>query len=100
MENVPDGNHRLAAALYMDLPYILAHASGQVSLIDAHRYGEKMHENLDNIEVNWKTADEIINEIAEVLREADGEFIEGVANRVLSGQTIYRDDSMFERVVE
>jgi hypothetical protein len=37
-EIVPDGNHRLAAALYMDLSYVLADVSGAVSIIEGYRY--------------------------------------------------------------
>ena len=42
-----------------------------------------------------KTADEVIQMIAEVLAEADGKFIEGIANRVLVKNVKYVGDSMF-----
>jgi hypothetical protein len=43
------------------------------------------------------TADDVINEIAEVLREADGDFIELIANSVLTNKVKYVGDSFFER---
>jgi hypothetical protein len=43
-----------------------------------------------------KTADEIIKEIAEVLAEADGEFIAEIANQVLTRKVAYKGDSFFE----
>jgi len=43
-----------------------------------------------------KSADEVIKEISEVLAEADGEFIESIANAVLSKKVKYIGDSMFE----
>jgi hypothetical protein len=43
------------------------------------------------------TSDEIINEIAETLREGDGEFIESIANQVLVPTVTYAGDSMFEQ---
>lgn len=43
-----------------------------------------------------KSADEIIQEIAECLAEADGEFIAEIANQVLSRKVKYIGDSMFE----
>jgi len=46
-----------------------------------------------------KTADEIIEEIAATLAEADGEFIENIANSVLSHTVTYREDSLFETEV-
>ena len=42
------------------------------------------------------TSDEVINEIAEVLREGDGEFIEKIANQVLIPEVTYLGDSLFE----
>jgi hypothetical protein len=39
-----------------------------------------------------KTADEVINMIAETLREADGKFIETIANMVLTEKVEYSDD--------
>lgn len=44
-----------------------------------------------------KTADEIIEEIAEVLGEASGELIETIANQVLTHKVIYLGDSMFKQ---
>jgi hypothetical protein len=46
------------------------------------------------------TSDEVINEIAEVLRQGDGEFIAGIANRVLVPTITYDGDSMFTQKVE
>lgn len=43
-----------------------------------------------------KTIDEVIAEIAEVLSEADIEFITDIANRVLSHKVEYIGDSLFE----
>lgn len=43
------------------------------------------------------TADELINEIAETLRQGDGEFIESIANQVLVPEVSYLEDSMFEQ---
>jgi hypothetical protein len=43
-----------------------------------------------------KTADEIINEIAELLRESDGAFIQAVANFALKDRVHYLEDSVFE----
>lgn len=40
---------------------------------------------------------ELINEIAEILPENDGEFIEHIANQVLGQKVKYVEDSMFER---
>ena len=44
------------------------------------------------------TADEVIKEIAEILPENDGDFIEDIANRVLGRKVEYVGDSMFKRV--
>ena len=44
-----------------------------------------------------KTADEVINEIAETMRQWDGEFIERIANQVLTRQVEYLGDSVFEQ---
>ncbi|MHA2403851.1 MAG: hypothetical protein ACXADH_12725 [Candidatus Kariarchaeaceae archaeon] len=46
------------------------------------------------------TADEVVNEIAEVLREGDGEFIEQIANQVLVPNVIYLEDSLFKQEVD
>jgi len=43
-----------------------------------------------------KTADEIIQEIAEVLGQSDGQFIERIANQILTTNVKYVGDSMFE----
>ena len=42
------------------------------------------------------TADEVIQQIAEVLPENDGDFIEDIANRVLGRKVKYIGDSLFE----
>jgi len=41
------------------------------------------------------TADEVVNEIAEVLRQSDGDFIADIANRVLVPEVHYIEDSIF-----
>jgi len=46
------------------------------------------------------TADELINEIAETLREGDGEFLADIANRVLVPEITYLEDSLFEQNVD
>jgi len=46
--------------------------------------------------MNVKTADEVIQEIADVLGEADGEFIAKIANLVLTNKVCYIEDSIFE----
>ena len=43
-----------------------------------------------------KSADEIINMIAEVLSESDGNFIATIANKVLTEKVNYINDSLFE----
>lgn len=43
-----------------------------------------------------KTADEVINMIADTLAEADGAFIEQIANQLLSAKVVYIEDSLFE----
>lgn len=43
-----------------------------------------------------RTADEVIEMIAEVLCEADGQFIEDIANKILSNRVEYIEDSLFE----
>jgi len=45
--------------------------------------------------MSYKTADELIQDIAEVLTEADGLFIESIANKVLSHNVTYLEDSQF-----
>lgn len=45
-----------------------------------------------------KTADEIINEVAETLKEADGTFIEEIANMVLTHKVTYMGDSFFNQI--
>ena len=47
-----------------------------------------------------KTADEVIAEVAEVLAQADGEFIGKIANQVLTRQVEYVGDSIFEQAEE
>ena len=46
------------------------------------------------------TADAVINQIAEVLHENDGDFIEHIANQVLGRKVRYIEDSIFEYVEE
>jgi len=45
------------------------------------------------------TSDEVINEIAEILREGDGEFVANIANQVLVPEVTYLEDSMFEQKI-
>jgi hypothetical protein len=42
-----------------------------------------------------ESADDIIERIAHVLSEADGEFIEKIANQVLARNVKYQGDSLF-----
>jgi hypothetical protein len=46
------------------------------------------------------SADEVINAIAEVLREADGTFIEEIANKILTDKVAYSEDSLFVQTIE
>ena len=46
------------------------------------------------------SADDVVNEIAEVLREGDGDFIQEIANKVLVPEVTYVGDSIFEQEVE
>ena len=46
------------------------------------------------------TSDEIINEIAEVLRQGDGEFIANIANQVLVPEVTYNEDSIFTQIID
>jgi hypothetical protein len=46
------------------------------------------------------TSDEVVHEIAETLRESDGELIESIANQVLVPEVSYIADSLFEQDVE
>ncbi len=45
------------------------------------------------------TSDEVIDEIAETLRQGDGEFIETIANQVLVPEVIYAGDSIFTQEI-
>ena len=45
-------------------------------------------------------ADDVIQQIAEVLPENDGEFIEHIANQILGREVRYLEDSTFEFVDE
>ena len=45
------------------------------------------------------TADEIIDEISDVLKEGDGEFIEKIANQVLAPTVTYDGDSLFTQEI-
>jgi hypothetical protein len=42
------------------------------------------------------TTDEVIQQISETLAEADGEFIESIANNVLGRKVEYIEDSIFK----
>lgn len=46
------------------------------------------------------TADEVIAEIAKILRESDGEFIEEIAQKVFPSKIHYDGDSIFTQEVE
>jgi len=41
------------------------------------------------------SADEVINEISDILKEADGDFIEHIANQVLGNKVKYLEDAKF-----
>ena len=43
---------------------------------------------------------ELIEEIAEVLRQGDGEFVEYIANSVLVPKVTYKGDGFFTQEVE
>jgi hypothetical protein len=45
------------------------------------------------------TADELISEITDILHGNDGEFIEDIANQILSHKVTYIEDSLFEQEV-
>jgi len=45
------------------------------------------------------SADDVIKQIAEILSEADGDFIEHIANQVLGHKVVYLEDSIFEMEV-
>ena len=45
---------------------------------------------------NIKSADEVIQMIAEVLAESDGKTIQDIANQVLTEHVTYLEDSEFE----
>jgi hypothetical protein len=40
-------------------------------------------------------ADDVINQIAETLCQASGEFIEEIANKVLTLKVVYQGDSIY-----
>lgn len=40
-------------------------------------------------------AENVIDQIAEILAEADGDFIEHIANQVLGRKVVYVEDSFF-----
>lgn len=46
-----------------------------------------------------KTVDEVINMIAETLKEADGNFIEMIANLVLTENVKYKNDTTDEFLI-
>jgi len=48
------------------------------------------------IALSYKTADEVIIAITETLVQADGDFINDIANRVLTDKVIYQGDSLFQ----
>lgn len=50
-------------------------------------------------EEETKSAAEIVAEISEVLLAADGDFIERIANEVLTQNTTYIGDSMFTQMI-
>jgi len=45
--------------------------------------------------MEYKTADEVIQMITETLSQADGKFIEEIANKVLTEKVKYENDSYF-----
>jgi len=50
--------------------------------------------------IRTMTSDEVINEIAEVLRQGDGEFIADIANQVLVPHVKYTGDSIFTQEIQ
>ena len=42
------------------------------------------------------SSEEVVKQVAEVLAQADGEFIQDIANAVLGNKVIYREDSLFD----
>lgn len=44
-------------------------------------------------------SDNVIQQIAEILAEAEGDFIEHIANQVLGHKVTYKYDSQFEMLV-
>jgi len=46
------------------------------------------------------SSDQVIIQIAETLPEADGDFIEHIANQVLGRKVRYLEDSLFEYIDE
>ena len=46
------------------------------------------------------TADEVIEEITEILNEGDGKFIAEIANQVLVPRVTYIGDSMFVQEID
>lgn len=46
------------------------------------------------------TTDEVISEIAEILKQADGEFIAEIANKVFTDPVSYQEDSTFAQEIE
>lgn len=57
---------------------------------------EILEQLFDFFESKTKTANEVINEIAEVLREWDGKDLERIANQILTKKVKYIEDSIFE----
>ena len=51
-------------------------------------------------EAEQKTVAEIVEEISEALLEADGDFIQEIANEVLTHQVTYDGDSIFNQMIE
>ena len=46
------------------------------------------------------STDEVIQQISEILPQADGDFIEHIANLVLGRKVKYLEDDLFEYVTE
>jgi hypothetical protein len=75
---------------------------------DPHKHAEafvakvfdKAETEADDEDGDTLSADQVITQIGETLAEADGEFIEDIANRVLTNNVKYVGDSMFEQIID
>lgn len=86
----------------------IEHVGGMVSV--GHREGELYVTGADGVSEfrGWwqlevaaqgtatKSHNEVVNDIAQVLREADGKLLETIYNQVCSGRISYMGDSVYE----